>query len=61
MNGLTNSFEYKVDGIDPRLCDALFSKLTNIHTSKFNTGRNKTGTFYKSKEVFAYTCEYKTT
>jgi hypothetical protein len=61
MNGYANTYEYKVDKIDPRLCDALFSKHTYVHTSRFSTARNKTGTFYKSKEVFAYTCNYKTT
>lgn len=61
MNGTANSFEYKVNGIDARLCDALFDKHTYSHTSKFNTARNKTGTYYKSKEVFAYSCDYKTT
>ena len=61
MNGTANIYEYKVDKIDPRLCDALFDKHTYVHTSRFSTARNKTGTFYKSKEVFAYTCNYKTT
>jgi len=61
MNGTANSYEYKVDGIDPYLCDALFKKNTYVHTSKFNDGKNKTGIYHKSKEVFAYTCNYKTT
>ena len=61
MNGYVNTYEYKVDKIDARLCDALFDKHTYVHTSRFSTARNKTGTFYKSKEVFAYTCNYKTT
>lgn len=61
MNGNAYSFESKVDGIDPRLCDALFNKHTYVHTSRFSTARNKTGIYYKSKEVFAYTCNYKTT
>ena len=61
MNGTANTYEYKVDKIDPRLCDALFDKHTYVHTSRFSTARNKTSTFYKSKEVFAYTCDYKTT
>ena len=61
MNGYANTYEYKVDKIDARLCDALFDKHTYVHTSRFSTARNKTGTFYKSKEVFAYTCNYKTT
>ena len=61
MNGYANTYEYKVDKIDPRLCDALFSKHTYVHTSRFSTARNKTGIYYKSKEVFAYTCNYKTT
>jgi len=61
MNGTANSFEYKVDKIDAYLCDALFKKHTYVHTSRFNEGRNKTGIYYKSKEVFAYTCDYKTT
>ena len=61
MNGYANSFEYKVDKIDPRLCDALFDKHTYVHTSRFSTAKNKTSTYYKSKEVFAYSCNYKTT
>ena len=61
MNGTANSFEYAVDKIDPRLCDALFDKHTYVHTSKFSTARNKTSTYYKSKEVFSYSCNYKTT
>ena len=61
MNGTANSFEYKVDKIDPRLCDALFDKHTYVHTSRFSTARNKTSTYYKFKEVFAYSCNYKTT
>lgn len=61
MNGYTNTYEYKVDKIDSRLCDALFDKHTYVHTSRFSTARNKTSTYYKSKEVFAYTCNYKTT
>ena len=61
MNGTANSFEYKVDKIDPRLCDALFNKHTYVHTSRFNGGRNKTGVYYKSHEVFAHSCIYKTT
>jgi hypothetical protein len=60
MNGNLHSYHYKANGIDPYLCDALFKKLTYVHTSKFNDGKNKTGIFHKSKEVFAYTCEYKT-
>lgn len=61
MNGYANTYEYKVDKIDSRLCDALFNKHTYVHTSRFSTARNKTSTYYKSKEVFAYTCNYKTT
>ncbi len=30
MNGYANTYEYKVDKIDPRLCDALFSKHTYV-------------------------------
>ena len=61
MSGYANTYEYKVDKIDSRLCDALFDKHTYVHTSRFSTARNKTGIYYKSKEVFAYTCNYKTT
>jgi hypothetical protein len=61
MNGTANSYEHNVKGIDPYLCDVLFKKYTYVNTSKFNEGRNKTGIYYKSKEVFAYTCNYKTT
>jgi hypothetical protein len=60
MNGYSHSYEYKVDNIDPRLCDTLFNKYTYVHTSRFSTAKNKTGIYYKSKEVFAYTCNYKT-
>ena len=61
MSGYANTYEYKVDKIDSRLCDALFDKHTYVHTSRFSTARNKTGIYYKSKEVFAYSCNYKTT
>ena len=61
MNGTAYSYEYNTIGIDPYLCDNLFKKNTYAHTSKFNLGRNKTGIYHKSKEVFAYTCNYKTT
>ena len=61
MSGYANTYEYKVDKIDSRLCDALFDKHTYVHTSRFSTAKNKTGIYYKSKEVFAYTCNYKTT
>ena len=61
MNGTAYSYEYSTSRIDAYLCDALFKKNTYIHTSKFNEGKNKTGIYHKSKEVFAYTCNYKTT
>ena len=61
MNGTASSFEYALDKIDARLCDALFDKHTYVHTSRFSTAKNKTSTYYKSKEVFAYSCNYKTT
>ena len=61
MNGTGYSYEYSTLGIDPYLCDALFKKHTSTYTSKFNLGKNKTGIYHKSKEVFAYTCNYKTT
>jgi hypothetical protein len=55
MNGVINNFEYKVDKYDPFFCDATFNKLTYSGKVK---GKKTTqiGTFYKSKEVFAYTC-----
>lgn len=55
MNGVINNFEYKVDKYDAYFCDAAFKKLT--YSGKVR-GKKHTqiGTFYKSKEVFAYTC-----
>jgi hypothetical protein len=60
INGTTHSFEFKVNEINPYLCDSLFNKYTYVHTNGFSEARNKTGIYYKSKEVFAYTCKYKT-
>lgn len=55
MNGVLHNYEYKVDKYDPNFCDYAFKKLT--YTGKVK-GKKYTqmGTFYKSKEVFAYTC-----
>ncbi len=40
MNGYSHSYEYKVDNIDPRLCDALFNKHTYVHT-RYTTRDNQ--------------------
>ena len=61
MNGMSHSYQYKVNGIDPYLCDALFKKLTYTHTSIISTAKNKTGIYYKSNQVFAYSCIYQQT
>jgi hypothetical protein len=55
MNGVLVNYEYKVDKYNPYFCDAAFKKLT--YSGKVR-GKKSTqmGTFYKSKEVFAYTC-----
>jgi len=55
MNGYIHNYEYKVDKYDPNFCDHAFKKLTYSGKVK---GKKYTqiGTFYKSKEVFAYTC-----
>ena len=58
MNGMSHSYQYKVNGIDPYLCDALFKKLTYTHTSIISTAKNKTGVYYKSNQVFAHSCSY---
>lgn len=55
MNGYIHNYEYKVDKYDPNFCDHAFKKLTysgKVKGKKYN----QAGTFYKSKEVFAYTC-----
>lgn len=59
MNSATHNFEYKIDKYDPYLCDAAFKKLTYSGKVTNYKGRKQTGIFYKSKEVFAYTCEIK--
>ena len=55
MNGYMHNYEYQVDKYDPNFCDYAFKKLTYSGKVK---GKKHTqmGTFYKSKEVFAYTC-----
>ena len=55
MNGTVYNLGYKLDHYDARTCDKLFDKITYIGKS---SGKNKYGTFYKSKEVFAHTCSY---
>lgn len=53
MNGTVYNLGYEVESYSTRICDKLFDKVTYINKS---SGRNSYGTFYKSKEVFAYTC-----
>ena len=53
MNGTVYNLGYQLDSYDSRTCDKLFNSVTYIGKTD---GRNKHGTFYKSKEVFAYSC-----
>ena len=58
MNGTVYNLGYKVESYNARTCDKLF----DIVTYKGKTsGKNKQGTFYKSKEVFAYSCSIEKT
>ncbi len=59
MNSATHNFEYKIDKYNAYLCDAAFKNLTYSRISKNYKGRKQMATFYKSKEVFAYSCEVK--
>jgi hypothetical protein len=59
MNSVMHNFEYKIDRYNAYLCDAAFKDLTYSRISKNYKGRKQMATFYKSKEVFAYSCEVK--
>lgn len=59
MNSVMHNFEYKIDKYNAYLCDAAFKDLTYSRISKNYKGRKQMATFYKSKEVFAYSCEVK--
>ena len=58
MNGTVYNLGYKVESYNARTCDKLFDSIT--YKGKTN-GKNKQGTFYKSKEVFAYSCSIEKT
>jgi hypothetical protein len=58
MNGTIYNLGYEIDSYSPRICDKLFDKITYIGKS---SGKNKYGTFYKSKEVFAHSCSIEKT
>jgi len=58
MNGTVYNLGYKVESYDARTCDKLFDSVT--YKGK-TSGKNKQGTFYKSKEVFAYSCSIEKT
>ena len=53
MNGTVYNLGYDVQSYDARTCDKLFDSV--IYKGKAS-GKNKVGAFYKSKEVFAYSC-----
>ena len=53
MNGTVYNLGYDVKSYDARTCDKLFDSVT--YKGK-TSGKNKVGAFYKSKEVFAYSC-----
>jgi len=58
MNGTVHNLGYKVESYDARTCDKLFDSVT--YKGK-TSGKNKQGTFYKSKEVFAHSCSIEKT
>ena len=53
MNGTVYNLSYDVQSYDTRTCDKLFDSVTYKGKA---SGKNKVGAFYKSKEVFAYSC-----
>ncbi len=53
MNGTVYNLGYEIDSYSARICDKLFDKVTYIGKA---SGKNRYGTFYKGKEVFAYSC-----
>ncbi len=58
MNGTVHNLGYQVESYDARACDKLFDSVT--YKGK-TSGKNKYGTFYKSKEVFAHSCSIEKT
>ena len=59
MNSATHNFEYKIDKYNAYLCDAAFKDLTYSRSVRNHKNNKQMATFYKSKEVFAYSCEVK--
>jgi len=55
MNGTVYNLGYEIDSYSARICDKLFDKVTYIGKA---SGKNRYGTFYKGKEVFAHSCSY---
>ena len=58
MNGTVYNLGFDVQSYDTRTCDKLFDSIT--YKGK-TSGKNKIGTFYKSKEVFAHSCSIEKT
>jgi hypothetical protein len=58
MNGTVYNLGFNVQSYDARTCDKLFDSIT--YKGK-TSGKNKMGTFYKSKEVFAHSCSIEKT
>ena len=58
MNGTVYNLGFNVQSYDTRTCDKLFDSIT--YKGK-TSGKNKIGTFYKSKEVFAHSCSIEKT
>ncbi len=58
MNGTVYNLGFDVQSYDTRTCDKLFDSIT--YKGK-TSGKNKMGTFYKSKEVFAHSCSIEKT
>ena len=53
MNGTVYNIGFNLNYYDARSCDKLFDSITYGGKA---SGKNKHGSFYKSKEVFAYSC-----
>ena len=58
MNGTVHNLGYQVESYYTRTCDKLFDSVT--YKGK-TSGKNKYGTFYKSKEVLAHSCSIEKT
>jgi hypothetical protein len=56
MNGTVYNIGFNLNHYDSRTCDKLFDSVA--YNGKAS-GKNKHGSFYKSKEIFAYSCEIK--